>query len=983
MAEVIETLDVDEWEILSDDGWHDLTHIHKTIEYDVWEVQTDTHTLRCADTHIVINTDKEEVYVEDLVVGDSLITDTGIESVISVSKLDMPPEHMYDVTVDSESHTLFTNGILSHNSTMSSVYLLHFMLFNKDKVVAILANKESSAQEVLRRVKAAYGMLPLWMQQGIRKWNEKSIELENGMRMIANTTSSDSISGETVSLLYLDEFAKVKSHIAEEFITATLPVVSSGKTSKVIIVSCVTDESFVLTPSGIKEVSDFVDYTKPEDGSVAYEVNKYQVMGHDGVKDGTLMCNSGLSETTIITSPYSRVECSLRHPWFVCDNGKYDWKKTKDLSGNEYVAIEYGHDVWGDNDSIPLIDIDDYMGSRVNDYRIETINEDFAYFLGLYIAEGSARCDTGIYRQICITCGDYVGDVFSNLGWKYHLHDDGLHYTISSTILCGIMMSLGFDLSRTAKCKIIPKRLFEMSRKNIIAMIQGIMDGDGSSQKNKGVVCISTSSKRLMEQMRALFNNFGILTSWTEGVHLPTKLCKVESKFYRIELNKTMSKKYYDIIGFRFNRKQLNEQYLPENITRDRCDIIPYSKDIIIGLKYTYPDDYKKIVDHGIMKGNYKKIPHFNRMFMLRHKDFLLGLNNPILNYLLEYVHENIKWEPIHSIIKSQAKVYDFSLNETGDKWCHSVLYNNILGHQTPVGMNHFYSYWRGANEIDPKLANNFFPIKVNWWDHPYRDEAWKEEVLKTFNNDIAKFNQEYNCRFLGSSDTLIDPETLEKMVIRQPIDSKWNHALSIYENPEDNAIYVLGIDTGKGTGRDYSVVQVLRINGEHDIKQVAVYRENMISPHEFAQVCIGISKFYNNAQMMIENNGIGEALTQAIWYEYEYDNIINLDPKGLGIRSTTKTKLQANLLLKRYIDEKFLELKHEHTILELSKYVEIRPNVFQAETSSTHDDCVTSLLWALYFIETPYFDSDSLEMKTIDDQYDLTNSGPIMFLPD
>jgi len=289
------------------------------IPYDVWLLKTDTHELKCADEHIVIRDDGSEAYVMDLCVGDKLVTESGIECVVSVEKLDVPPEHMYDVSVDSDKHTLFTNGVLSHNSTMSSVYLLHFMLFNKDKVVAILANKESAAQEVLRRVKAAYGMLPLWMQQGIRKWNEQSIELENGMRMIANTTSSDSISGETVSLLYLDEFAKVKPHIAEEFITATLPVVSSGKTSKVIIVSCVTDDSFVLTPSGIKEVSDFVDYTKPEDGSVAYEVNRYQVMGHDGVKDGTLMCNSGLSETNIITSPSSRVEelktCRVMNMW--------------------------------------------------------------------------------------------------------------------------------------------------------------------------------------------------------------------------------------------------------------------------------------------------------------------------------------------------------------------------------------------------------------------------------------------------------------------------------------------------------------------------------------------------------------------------------------------------------------------------------------------------------------------------------------------
>jgi len=101
-----------------------------------------------------------------------------------------------------------------------------------------------------------------------------------------------------------------------------------------------------------------------------------------------------------------------------------------------------------------------------------------------------------------------------------------------------------------------------------------------------------------------------------------------------------------------------------------------------------------------------------------------------------------------------------------------------------------------------------------------------------------------------------------------------------------------------------------------------------------------------------------------------------------LGIRSTTTTKLQANLLLKRYLDNGYLTLVDEHTIAELSRYVEITPNVFKAESSSSHDDCVTSLLWALYFLTTSYYDNENLEVKTLDQQYDLSNSGPIMFLP-
>lgn len=986
MGKLIESYDVDEWEVLTDTGYVDIQQVHKTVKYGVWKLKTTTHTLKCADEHIVIDSDYNEVFVKDLNPGDRLITETGIEEVVYVEKLKCKPQHMYDISVKSKEHRLFTNGILSHNTTVSTVYLLHYILFNKDKTVAILANKEKTALEIMRRIRMSFESLPIWLQQGVIEggWNKSSVQLENGVRLIAATTSTDSISGEAVSLLYMDEFAKIKEHVADDFITATLPVISSGKTSKVIMVSCVADDTFVLTPNGIKEVSDFVDYNKVEDGSVGYEVEPYRIVGHGGLKNGHIMCNSGLVNTKIITSPSSMNECSLKHQWFVCDSGKYGWKKTFDLTGDEYVAIEYGHDLWGNDDSVPNVKLNDYKGSRTNDYRIDTITEDFAYLMGLYISEGSSckriKPDGSIvYNGITITCGDFVAGVLERLKYKFSC-SDGLHHRISSKMLCDIMISLGFDLSRTANFKIIPKRLFGMSRKNIIAMLQGIMDGDGSSQKNRGTVCIKTSSKRLMQQMRALFNNFGILSTWCEGDNGPTELCKkIDSRYYAIELNKTMSKKYYDIIGFRFERKQFNESFLPRTITRDRHDVIPYSKDLIVALKSEYPEDYRKLVDRGIMKGNYKHAPHFNRMFVLRHKQFLLSLNNPILNDLCVFVNENIKWEKITNIVDSKSKVYDFSLNETNDSMCHSVLYNNVLGHQTPVGLNHFYDFWSKARRGE----NDFYPIKVPWWEHPDRDEDWKNRTLRLLNGDEARFGQEYSCRFLGSTSTLIDPDILERIDYKDPVDYKWNGLLKIFEKPEDGKLYILGIDTAKGTGRDYSVVQVLKIDDEKKIKQVAVYRNNKINTHEFAQVCISISNYYNNSHMMIENNAEGGETASVMWYEYENENILNCDSTGIGIRSTKKSKLAANLLIKRYIEEGWLEILDKDTVMELSRYIEVdgMSQVFKAETRNTNDDCVTALLWAMYFIRTEFFDGKDLSVKNIDEKYTIDdNDTPFIY---
>jgi hypothetical protein len=206
-----------------------------------------------------------------------------------------------------------------------------------------------------------------------------------------------------------------------------------------------------------------------------------------------------------------------------------------------------------------------------------------------------------------------------------------------------------------------------------------------------------------------------------------------------------------------------------------------------------------------------------------------------------------------------------------------------------------------------------------------------------------------------------------------------------IYEAPQPNAFYIVGVDSAKGNGADFSTVQVIKITSEYDIEQVAQYRNNMIGPDEFAQLAIGISKYYNNAYMMVESNDIGELVTNKIWYDYECDRLLNCDSKGLGIRSTRKTKLAGNLLLKQYVENNWLKLKDRRTLYELTRYEEVSPNVFHAAGQNEHDDCVTSLIWALYFITTEYYDKESNEYsKGIDSKYKLEAEDiPVFIAPE
>ena len=122
-------------------------------------------------------------------------------------------------------------------STTSVSYLLHYAIFNANVNIGILANKASTARDLLARLQTAYENLPKWMQQGVLVWNKGSLELENGSKIMAASTSAAAVRGMTFNIIFLDEFAFVPNHIADDFFSSVYPTISSGKNTKVIIVS--------------------------------------------------------------------------------------------------------------------------------------------------------------------------------------------------------------------------------------------------------------------------------------------------------------------------------------------------------------------------------------------------------------------------------------------------------------------------------------------------------------------------------------------------------------------------------------------------------------------------------------------------------------------------------------------------------------------------------------------------------------------------
>jgi len=312
----------------------------------------------------------------------------------------------------------------------------------------------------------------------------------------------------------------------------------------------------------------------------------------------------------------------------------------------------------------------------------------------------------------------------------------------------------------------------------------------------------------------------------------------------------------------------------------------------------------------------------------------------------------------------------------------------------TPNGLNHFYSTWQNAIEGRNGYAN----ILVSWKDVPGRDEAWKEETIAGMNFDHEKFNQEMNCQFLGSSGTLISGWKLKEMVHLSPLTER--DGLSQYVEPEKEHVYVMVCDVSRGKGLDYSAFQVLDVTNM-PYKQVCTFRNNSLTPIDYADVIYRIAKNYNNALVLVEINDIGEQVSHSIHYDFGYDNMLFTENGGRrgkrvtsgfgskksdkGIRTTKIVKSIGCSMLKLLIEQNQLVVNDFTTINELSTFSKKR-NSYEAEPGK-HDDLVMCLVLFAWLSDQQYFKDhtdintlSSLREKTADDmEQDLAPFGFLM----
>jgi hypothetical protein len=289
-----------------------------------------------------------------------------------------------------------------------------------------------------------------------------------------------------------------------------------------------------------------------------------------------------------------------------------------------------------------------------------------------------------------------------------------------------------------------------------------------------------------------------------------------------------------------------------------------------------------------------------------------------------------------------------------------------IIITSTPNGMNLFYKIYTDAQHN----RNEFYPVKFTWECHPDRDEAWKKETIR--NTSLAQFKQEHACEFLGSSDTLISGECLEKMVYQNPITESDYHYL--YKKPIIDHTYVVCVDVGEGIGRDFSTAVVIDITSK-PYEQVFVFRRNDISPWLITGTILQIAQRYNLAHILVENNSVGKIVADEMFYEHDYENVVSSKVKGgeerytgnnmeaFGVTMNRKTKMIGCSALKTLIEEGLLQIVDFNTIQELSCFIKVR-NSYEAE-KKRHDDLVMPLVNFAWLTTQTMF--EDLSLKGID----------------
>lgn len=297
-------------------------------------------------------------------------------------------------------------------------------------------------------------------------------------------------------------------------------------------------------------------------------------------------------------------------------------------------------------------------------------------------------------------------------------------------------------------------------------------------------------------------------------------------------------------------------------------------------------------------------------------------------------------WSSVYPIISSSKK-------------------SKIFVASTPNGTgNLFHELYSGA--IDGK--NDWKAEKVDWWEFPGRDEAWKEKTIRTLGSREV-FDQEFGNVFLQTGESALDEKMFEEMKSEctEPKFVFNEGKYLMWDEPDKEKIYVAGVDISEGVGEAASVVQILDITDLREIKQVATYHDRTISPYNFTTKLHEILQHWGSPLAMIERNNCGAQVVDQLKNTLNYENIVSYGIKAgpvnfnkIGVQAHTNTKYKGVMNMRYWMGElKVLKIRDFKTLNELKGFVRYPNGTWAAKPGADNwDDRVMSLMWALMILE-------------------------------
>lgn len=272
---------------------------------------------------------------------------------------------------------------------------------------------------------------------------------------------------------------------------------------------------------------------------------------------------------------------------------------------------------------------------------------------------------------------------------------------------------------------------------------------------------------------------------------------------------------------------------------------------------------------------------------------------------------------------------------------------------------------------------NNFKTYKVIWSAHPNRDEKWKKETIDAIG--YKKFRVEHECEFEGSAATAISADVIAKLHFKNPISTNYlsednpECTFKVYEHSQPGALYWMQIDPGEGVGNDFTTIQILKIipGDILHFKQVATWKANNYNAESASAIIYNLAKEYNDSFICVETNGLGASISDKLWDNYEYENLIFTHKNNKfgrydillgnyvtgahkGIHTTNSTKIRGASKLENDLSKGILEIVDKDTIDELNHFVKVG-STYKAE-QGYHDDLVMPLVLFAWVNEIPTF---------------------------